>query len=263
MAMNHMEIARCVGDIAKNAGDLLLEYFRSDIDVRYKGVADIVTTADTASERFIVDHVRKLIPDAGVLAEEEGGSIRSEGLTWIIDPLDGTTNFAHGFPWFCVSIALVEGISPQIGVIYHPVIRELYVAVRGAGVVCNGNPARVSGIQSLNHGLLTTGFYYHKGEELRRQIDVFERVHQAVQTVRRPGSAALDLAYVAGGYFDAFWEKGLAPWDIAAGILMVEEAGGAVTDYGGDPATIVSKEIAASNGQMHDELLTLLDSHMS
>jgi myo-inositol-1(or 4)-monophosphatase len=150
-------------------------------------------------------------------------------------------------------------VIPVIGVIYHPVNRELFVAVRDNGATCNGKPIHVSDVTALKHGLLTTGFYYYKGDELRRQIDVFERVHQAVQTVRRPGSAALDLAYVAGGFFDAFWEKGLAPWDIASGLLLIEEAGGTVTDFGGDSATVVSTEIAASNGNLHDKLLVLLN----
>jgi len=256
--MNHTEIATEVGKIAVEAGELLRGFFRSDIHMEYKGVADIVTTADTTSERFIVERVTSLVPDAAVLAEEGGGTIHQEGLTWIIDPLDGTTNFAHGFPWFSVSIALVKGVIPQVGVIYHPITRELFTAIRGNGALCNGKPIHSSHVKLLRHGLLTTGFYYFKGEELKRQIDVFEQVHQAVQTVRRPGSAAMDLAYVAGGFFDAFWEKGLSPWDIAAGILLVEEAGGTVTDYAGTPATVVSKEIAASNGQLHDELLALL-----
>ena len=257
--MKYSEIVTGVEKIAVEAGELLMGYFRSEIDLRYKGVANIVTTADTASERLIVERVTGLVPETAILAEEGGGSINPDGLTWIIDPLDGTTNFAHGFPWFCVSIALVEGMIPVIGVIYHPVNRELFVAVRDNGATCNGRPIHVSNVSALKHGLLTTGFYYYKGDELRRQIDVFERVHQAVQTVRRPGSAALDLAYVAGGFFDAFWEKGLASWDISAGLLLIEEAGGIVSDYEGSPATVVSREIAASNGNLHDELLVLLN----
>lgn len=245
--------------VAREAGDLLLGYFRGPLRTRYKGVADLVTEADTESERFILQRLKKILPKAYILAEESGGTMHESGLTWVVDPLDGTTNFAHGFPWFCISIALVEDGEPVLGVVHHPALDELYRAGRGLGAWCNEKPISVSSAKVLRDSLLTTGFYYHKGAELRRQIGVFERVHQAVQTIRRPGSAALDLAYVAAGYFEAFWEKGLSPWDVAAGYLLVREAGGVVSDYSGNRARIKGTQTVASNRLVHEELLAILN----
>jgi len=251
-------LLREMGRIARNAGDLLLSYFRRSIKISYKGVANLVTEADTASERFILDGLRDLLPEAGCLSEEDGGRLNRVGFTWVVDPLDGTTNFAHGFPWFCVSIALVENGHPMLGVIYHPVLSELFSVGHDRGAFRNGSPIHVSETNSLKDSLLTTGFYYHRGAELKRQVEIFERIHQVVQTIRRPGSAALDLAYIAAGYFDAFWEKGLAPWDVAAGYLLVREAGGIVTDFGGKKASIMGDETVASNGLLHAPLIEII-----
>lgn len=240
--------------IAKDAGDLLLRSFRRPLRTSYKGVANLVTEADTDSERLIIGRLKELHPGIPFLSEEAGGQMIDRGLLWVIDPLDGTTNFAHGFPWFSVSIALVDNGEPILGVIYHPTVGELYAGGMEMGAFQNGKQIRVSTTSSLSESLVTTGFYYYKGEELSRQIAAFDRVHQRVQTIRRPGSAALDLAYVAAGYFDAFWEKGLAAWDVAAGYLLVREAGGAVTDYQGHPAGITGDETIASNGLIHEAL---------
>lgn len=245
-------------EVAAHAGALLLGYFRQPLKTRYKGVANLVTEADTASEELIIERLKRLHPEAAFLSEEAGGQMIEQGLLWVIDPLDGTTNFAHGFPWFSVSIALVDGGEPTLGVIYHPITGELFTGSSGMGAFRNGERIGVSTTQSLRDSLVTTGFYYHKGEELSRQIAVFDRVHQRVQTVRRPGSAALDLAYVAAGYFDAFWERGLAPWDVAAGYLLVREAGGIVTDYRGCNTGITGSETIASNGLVHEMLLRVI-----
>jgi myo-inositol-1(or 4)-monophosphatase len=241
--------------VAKEAGALLRRSFRRPLETRYKGTANLVTEADTASEELILERLQRYHPGVPFLSEEAGGEIIDHGLLWVIDPLDGTTNFAHGFPWFSVSIALVDNGMPILGVIFHPMVDELFSGGVAIGAFQNGVRINVSQTASLSDSLLTTGFYYHKGKELSRQIAVFERVHQRVQTVRRPGSAALDLAYVAAGYFDAFWEKGLAAWDVAAGYLLVREAGGRVTDYEGSEAAIAGEETVASNGLVHDELL--------
>ncbi len=243
--------------IAREAGALLLSRFRRPMEVAYKGVANPVTEADTTSERFIKEALSPLVPGASFFGEESGGNL-GQGPTWVVDPLDGTTNFAHGFPWFSVSIALVEDRAPVLGVVFHPTMAECYTAVRGGGAFCNGRPITVSPHRDLSSCLLTTGFYYHKGEELTRQIATFERVHQRVQTIRRPGSAALDLAYVAAGYFDGFWEVGLAPWDVAAGFLLVREAGGRVTDFAGNEVTILTPQTLATNGAIHEALKSLI-----
>lgn len=247
-----------VEQVARDAGALLLRYFRRPMAVSYKGVANLVTEADTASECLIRERLRTILPDAGFLGEEMGGEFRGVGRAWVVDPLDGTTNFAHGFPWFSVSIGLVEEGVPVLGVVYHPVLDELYSAQEHVGSFRNGTPLSVSTTRSLADALLTTGFYYHRGSELARQITLFEGVHQKVQTIRRPGSAALDLAYVAAGHFEAFWEQGLSPWDVAAGYLLVQEAGGRVSDYSGQPASIDGRETLATNGHVHDEMIRLL-----
>ncbi|MCU0610626.1 MAG: inositol monophosphatase [Candidatus Eisenbacteria bacterium] len=244
--------------VARDAGALLLRYFRRPLAVSYKGVANLITEADTASEHLIRERLAPIVPDAAFLGEESGGELSLSGMSWVVDPLDGTTNFAHGFPWFSVSIALVEHGVPVRGVVYHPVLDELYAATAEAGAFRNGVPISVSTTGSLVDALLTTGFYYHKGGELARQIALFERAHQRVQTIRRPGSAALDLAYVAAGHFEAFWEQGLSPWDVAAGYLLVQEAGGRVSDYAGRPVRIGEGETLASNGYLHDEMVVLL-----
>lgn len=228
------------------------------MSISYKGLANLVTDADTASERLIRTGLERILPGVSFLGEESGGDLSVSGQTWVVDPLDGTTNFAHGFPWFCVSIALVEESQPLLGVVYHPMMDECFIARRGSGAFCNGQRLAVSTIPSVAESLLTTGFYYHKGDELSRQVTLFHRIHQKAQTIRRPGSAALDLAYVAAGYFDGFWEKGLAPWDVAAGFLLVREAGGVVTDYAGAPVSVDTAETLATNGLIHHALRILL-----
>jgi len=244
--------------VARDAGALLLRYFRRPMAVSYKGVANLITEADTASERLIRERLTTILPDAAFLGEESGGELTLSGTSWVVDPLDGTTNFAHGFPWFSVSIALVEHGAPILGVVYHPVLDELYSARANGGAFRNGTPISVSGTATLAEALLTTGFYYYKGGELSRQVAIFERIHQHVQTIRRPGSAALDLAYVAAGHFDAFWEQGLSPWDVAAGYLLVREAGGTVSDYAGRPTAVDARETLATNGLLHDAMVSVL-----
>lgn len=244
---------------ARASGKVLLHYFEGKLKVSEKLGAGLVTNADFEAQDQAVRILQKHFPDFGFLTEEtlpkkylrkNPGSGR-----WIIDPLDGTTNFVHGFPMFCVSIAAEWENQIIVGVIYHPVLDEIYVAVRGKGATLNGRRIHVSNTQTLRDSLLTTGFAYRKDEYLRAEMDAFERLSGATRAIRRPGSAALDLAYTARGVFDAFWERRLSPWDVAAGALIVSEAGGKVTDFHGNPFRVDAGELLASNSNLHESLL--------
>jgi myo-inositol-1(or 4)-monophosphatase len=240
---------------ALESGAVLKKHFGKEIDVRSKGQAGLVTNADFESEEKCIKVLLKKFPQFGVLAEEsDPKKSESEG-RWIIDPLDGTTNFVHRFPMFCVSIAAEWEEQVVVGVIYHPILNELWVAAKGKGVRLNGKRITVSKTRKLSDSLLTTGFTYQKQKLLHREMGAFERLSQLARAVRRPGSAALDLAYTGRGVFDGFWERNLSPWDVAAGSLIVEEAGGKVTDFKGNPFSVHSKEILASNGLLHNSLL--------
>ena len=238
---------------AEEAGRLLLSRFGSVQRVRYKGPADIVTAADRASERLIRRRLATSFPAIPFLGEEGGGPEHLERLeaVWVVDPLDGTVNFAHGNPVFSVSIALVEGGQPVAGVVHDPTRRESFLARRGAGAWLGRRRLEVTRRRQLLESLLSTGFSYQRGATLDLSLSRFARFHHAARAVRRPGSAALDLAYVAAGRFDGFWESGLKPWDVAAGWLLVEEAGGRVTDYAGRPYRLGGGDILASNGRLH------------
>ena len=228
--------------------------------IEHKGVIDLVTEADREAESRIVDTIRQQYPQHGFLAEE-GGAVQGQvdGL-WIIDPLDGTTNFAHGLPTCCVSIAFMAEAAIQLGVVLAPFANELFVAVRGAGAQCNGRPIRVSPTGALVDSLLVTGFPYNVRDILEPTVKRFSRCLAASRGLRRLGSAALDLCYVATGRFEAFWEENLKPWDTAAGALIVEEAGGRVTDFANryfQPTD--SQTTLATNGRLHASMLQLLD----
>ncbi|MGB7924753.1 MAG: inositol monophosphatase family protein [Pyrinomonadaceae bacterium] len=246
---------------ARDAGQILADRFGRALQITNKGDIDIVTESDLAAERLIIERIRSYYPRHAILAEESGdvqaiGDQRSEH-KWVIDPLDGTTNYAHGYPCFCVSIALEYNGKIAIGVIYDPTRDELFAAERGEGATLNGRSIRVSETDDLNRAMLCTGFPYDvrdRGDFARHFTDFIMRA----QSVRRDGSAALDLAYVACGRFDGFWEEGLNPWDVAAGVLLVEEAGGRVSRYDGSPFDIYTPPIAASNGLVHDAMLRVL-----
>jgi myo-inositol-1(or 4)-monophosphatase len=246
---------------AREAGSVLAEKFGRAIRVTNKGDIDLVTEADIASERLIVERIRSYHPRHAILTEESGdvvalGDVDSE-YKWIIDPLDGTTNYAHGYPCFCVSIALEYEGRVVVGVVYDPTRDELFAAERGQGATLNGRSLRVSETSGLNDALLCTGFPYDvrdRGDFARH----FRNFIMRAQSVRRDGAAALDLAYVAAGRFDAFYEEGLRPWDVAAGVLLVEEAGGRVTHYDGSPFRVYTPPIAASNGLIHEAILDVL-----
>jgi myo-inositol-1(or 4)-monophosphatase len=248
-----------VQEIVRNAGKILLDHFRqSDLGIEYKDGGGLVTNADRLSEGFITKRLKEEFPNSTILAEESGGDLEGTGMKWIIDPLDGTSNFVHNIPWFCVSLALeVEG-EMEIGCILNPVTDEMYFAKKGSGATLNGEPIAVSQEKDLKNCLFATGFYYFKGEQLNKQLVRIQKVKQAALGVRRLGSAALDLAYTARGSFDGFWEVGLMPWDVAAGSLLVKEAGGIVTDLTSSPDFVYNRNVIASNQYVYSKLLWLL-----
>jgi myo-inositol-1(or 4)-monophosphatase len=251
--------------IAREAGALLRDHFARGVETEYKGDVDLVTVADRSAEKLIRTRLAEAFPDHGIFGEE-GTRERLEGeFRWYVDPLDGTTNFAHGFPQFCVSLGLEHrpaGTRSEddgkliAAVIYDPTRDELFTAERGHGVALNGKSIHVSQIAELAGALLATGFPSRKRHS-SPNIHFYQEFTLRSHGVRRAGSAALDLAYVACGRMEAFWEFNLNPWDTAAGILLVEEAGGCVTDFAGDRYRLASDEILASNGLIHEELTAL------
>ncbi len=249
---------------AQSAGEILLNYFgkANRLKIREKRGAGIVTQADMAAEKKIIQLLSRTKSNCEFIGEETGHSNKGKKGTkpgrWIVDPLDGTTNFAHGFPMFCVSIGAQWEGELIVGVIYHPVLKDLYVAVKGKGAKLNGKRIKVSKTKSIKKSLLTTGFACQKLKDLRREVKVFEKIAASARGLRRPGSAALDLAYTARGVFDGFWEMGLNEWDLAAGALLVQEAGGQVTGFCGETFDLSSGHIVASNSWLHPYLLKSL-----
>jgi myo-inositol-1(or 4)-monophosphatase len=249
--------------IAREAGALLKHHFQQHLKIEYKGEADLVTAADRASEALIRERIRQKWPDHDVLGEEQGLSDRGSEYRWYVDPLDGTTNFAHGYPVFCVSMALEHQVPEQrsqgrhgrriAGVVYDPTRDELFAAEQGRGAQLNGETIRVSQTATLKESLVSTGFPSYKRHK-NPNIYFYHQITLRTHGVRRPGSAALDLCCVAAGRFDGFWEFNLNPWDTAAGVLIVEEAGGRVSRFDGSEFELNSRETMASNGLIHDEL---------
>lgn len=246
--------------IAREAGALLLEYFHKGLKIEYKGDADLVTAADRAAEVLIRERVTQQFPSHDVLGEEQGLNDLGGDYRWYVDPLDGTTNFAHGYPVFGVSLAVEErsagpGHGRRIaGVVYDPTRDELFSAEQGRGAHLNGKPIHVSKASQLKECLVATGFPSHKRHK-NPNIYFYHQITLRTHGVRRAGSAALDLCNVAAGRFDGFWEFNLNPWDTAAGVLIVEEAGGKVSRFDGSPFELDSRETLASNGLVHDALL--------
>jgi myo-inositol-1(or 4)-monophosphatase len=247
-------------EIARAAGAIQRARYETALDVRQKSASiDLVTEVDHACEALCVERIRAARPRDSILAEEGGGGDQDGAVwRWVIDPLDGTMNFAHGYPRFCVSIGVQREGRSEIGVVYDPLLDELYAAVRGGGARCNGRPLRVSQVRELGRALLATGFAYDVHQSFDDNLDHFARFVKRARGLRRDGSAALDLCYVAAGRFDGFWELKLHAWDVAAGNLMVEEAGGRTSDFSGNPAKGDGRETLASNGLLHEVMLELL-----
>ena len=246
--------------IAREAGVVVRQGFGKVQHLDFKGAVNPVTETDTAAETLILSRLRTAFPEHAILGEETGGSPWDvPGPIWLVDPLDGTNNFAHGFPHFCVSIGMMIGGELQIGVVYDPLRDELFAAQRGHGAKLNDDPVHVTSVAHLADAFLATGFGYNRrvaADNNTRRLDDFLRRSQGV---RRAGSAALDMAYVACGRFDGYWESYLSPWDLAAGVLLVQEAGGRCTDYTGETAQLYSgREVLISNGLIHDEMLRVL-----
>ena len=247
-------------ETARDAGRILMEKFGRKIEITMKGEINLVTEADLASEALIIERIKSYYPKHSILAEESGEAVVIGGDStwkWIIDPLDGTTNFAHGYPCFCVTLALEHNGEIVIGVTYDPTRNELFAAERGKGATLDGKPIRVSQTEGLGSSLIVTGFPYDIKQRDNFAQHLTDMLLQS-RGVRRDGSAAIDMAYVACGRFDAFWEEGLNPWDVAAGVLLIEEAGGQVSYYNGSKFSIYEAPICASNGLIHSQMLSIL-----
>ncbi|WP_300668786.1 inositol monophosphatase family protein [Desulfoluna sp.] len=239
-------------------GRILSDMYGSSFRVDRKGRIDLVTEADTASETAIIETLTRRFPDHDVLAEESGASHRESPYRWVIDPLDGTTNFAHGLPLFSVSIAFQAHGETVFGVVFNPITEELFMATKGEGATLCGRPISVSEAATVEESLLVTGFPYNVRDIMPRLLSRFESCLDAAQGVRRLGSAALDLCFLACGRFDGFWEENLKAWDTAAGVLIAEEAGARITDFNGKKYTPGEVEMLATNGGIHQEMITLL-----
>ncbi len=243
---------------ARSTGNILLKHLGQPLDVEFKGDVDLVTRVDRLSEETIVNIIRGAYPDHQILAEEGTNHGGDSEYRWIIDPLDGTTNYAHSFPCFAVSIGLEAAGKMVAGVVYDPVRNECFTAIDGNGAYLNGNPIRVSDIYNLDRALLATGFPYDRREHPDNYIALFRKFMMKAQEIRRPGSASIDLCYLASGRIDGFWECKLKPWDVAAASLIVKEAGGRISDFKGDKFSIYGDQTLASNGKIHDEMVDVV-----
>ena len=252
------EIEQVALRAARAAGRIHLKRLSRITVNRKSNSIDLVTEADRESEAAVIEVIHRSFPTHAILAEESGASAHQSDHRWIIDPLDGTTNFAHGFPQFCVSVAYERRGRVQLGVVYDALKKECFVAQRGHGARLNGKPIHVSTTPSLSAALLSTGFPYDRRERRRYYLCFWEELMTRVQGVRRTGAAALDLAYVAAGRTDGFWEFGLKAWDVAAGALLVEEARGRVTNMDGSPLDLAGANILATNGRLHEELSAVI-----
>ncbi|HJQ29097.1 MAG TPA: inositol monophosphatase family protein [Rubrobacter sp.] len=246
---------------AQAAGEVLRDGFGLRRQVRYKGEVDLVTEMDERAEEIISEALLGAYPSYGMLAEEGGALRGEEDARWIVDPLDGTTNYAHGLPIFSVSIALEKAGEVVLGVVHDPMREETFVAERGRGARLNGESTDVSETDELVQALVVTGFPYDR-DEVPAALDLFGRFSMLARGMRRLGSAALDLCYVASGRLDAYYEQGIHAWDVAAGGLILEEAGGRITDYRGDPFELEGGELVASNGPLHPALVGLTSEHL-
>ena len=250
--MNDLEVALAA---ARVGGDVIRRHFGTDIEPEWKGEVDPVTEVDRAAEQAILSVIRTHRPNDRILAEESGGHDWNEGRVWIVDPVDGTVNFVHAFPQVATSVGLRQDGDGVVGVVESAINREVFAAERGSGATLDGRPIRVSSVDQPTRALVGTGFAYDRQQRAREMTDTLAGVLTRFQGIRRVGSAALDLCWVAAGRLDAYWEYGVKPWDTAAGALIVEEAGGRVSTYEGGVYPLDDPGIVASNGMVHDALL--------
>ena len=246
-------------EAARKAGQLLKENISKSDEIFYKGAVDLVTPFDTKAQRTILDHLSSFFPDHGYLAEEGLSQNKGAEMRWIIDPLDGTTNYAHHFPVFTISIALERRSEIILGLVYDPMREEMFSALKGKGAFLNDKKISVSDIDELDKSLLATGFPYDVRVNQENNVSHFNNFIIRAQGIRRCGSAAMDLCYVACGRFDGFWELKLKPWDVAAGTLIVQEAGGQVSDFRGGEFSIFGSEVLATNGAIHQQMVDILE----
>jgi len=246
---------------AKEAGKIILRYYSKNVDAVYKdNTYDLVTKADIASENKIISIIKNKFPDHSILTEESGEEIHNSDYCWIIDPLDGTNNFYHKFPMFCVSIALYKKGKPLIGVVFDPLKNEFFCAEKNEGAYLNNKKILVSNVNCLSKSLLVLGFYYERGLLMRKSLGQMKKFfYENVHGIRRTGSAALDLCYTACGRFDGYWELKLNPWDYAAGSLILTEAGGRITNIQGKKYSLMMGNAAASNGKIHKYMIRILN----
>jgi len=240
-------------------GRVVKRYAQKGFDISFKGVANVVTTADKESEKIILKTIRSVFPHHGFLMEESGERLSSSPHRWVIDPLDGTVNFAHGVPVCCVSIGVEREGEPLVGGVFNPFNGELFFAVKGNGATLNGRPIHVSKTKKMIDSLIATGFPYNRKLGQALYVKNVQKFIGTTQGIRRLGAAALDMAYVACGRFDGYWETNIKPWDSAAGRLLVTEAGGTVTDFSGNPYTLAdTSQTLASNGHLHKKMQQIL-----
>ncbi len=253
---SYLEIAL---EAAYRAGTIIKDNFHKKKKIDYKGRINLVTNVDKEAEKAVIETITQYYPEHNILTEEtEHKQDASQPFRWVIDPLDGTTNYVHGFPFVCVSIALQKGDESIVGVVYNPILDQLFYAENGEGSFRNNEQISVSDNADFSKSLLATGFPYDMLNEERNNIQNFSKFIKKCRGIRRPGAAALDMCYVACGIFDGYWELELFPWDTAAGLIIIEEAGGKVTKFDGSKFSMFDKEIAASNGKIHGEMLRVL-----
>lgn len=258
-----MKYRKFITSLCEGAGAIQMKYLHKAHRITVKKGAGIVTEADKGSEKFILKKIFRNYPNSSIITEESGEFQKDSDLCWIIDPLDGTSNYAHGFPWFCVSIGLQKDRKEIAGAVYNPVSREMFYAEAGKGAYLGNKRIRVSRTSQMQSALVGTGFYYSKGRELREEMEIFRAMNQLALGVRRPGAAALDLAHVACGRYDGFWERRLSSWDVAAGFLLVKEAGGSISNYNGKSTDVFEGSLIASNGHLHRRMVSVIKKAIS
>jgi len=256
--MNSTEFYSFLEPLVKEVGEYQASKWNTSLNIEYKGEINLVTEVDKKSEEMIISAIQAKYPDHDILAEEGGGQRKDSPYKWIIDPLDGTSNFAHGYPLFAISIALEHKGEILAGMVYEPLRKELFKGYRGEGAFLNDKKISVSSCEKLDRGFVATGFAYNIRETQDNNLVHFKNIILKAHAVRRDGVAAIDICYVACGRYDAFWELNLFPWDTAAAILMLEEAGGQVSCFNGKDYMVYEKEILATNTKLHGEMVEIL-----